>query len=106
MICRDEELNREAAKRVRENAFTKDKPNMTAQSFGQWVNEDLFPSSNLLQHFPWRISVHTAIRWLHHLGFKPVSHRKGVYNDRHKREDVIKHYEKYLDTMAALRASH
>ena len=32
-IYRDEELNREAAKWVRENAFTKGKPNMTAQSF-------------------------------------------------------------------------
>ena len=105
-IYRDEELNREAAKWVRENAFTKGKPNMTAQSFCQWVNEDLLPSSHLPPQFPWRISVRTAIRWLHHLGFKPVSHRKGVYIDGHEREDVIKHREKYLGTMAALRDSH
>ena len=50
--------------------------------------------------------MRTAIRWLHHLGFKPVSHRKGVYIDGHEREDVIKHREKYLGTMAALRDSH
>jgi hypothetical protein len=53
----DEELNENAAKWVRENAFTKGKPNMTAQSFCQWVNEELLPSAQLPQHFPWRISL-------------------------------------------------
>ena len=102
----DEELNEKAAKWVRENAFAKGKPNMTAQSFCQLVNEELLPSAQLPQHFPWRISLRTAVRWLHYLGFKPVSHRKGVYIDGHERDDVVKHRGKYLSTMAALRESH
>ena len=105
-VYRDEELGEKAAKWVRENAFAKGKPNMTAQSFCQWVNDDLLPSSNIPSHFPWRISLRTGIRWLHHLGFKPVSHRKGVYIDGHEREDVVKHRKKYLTTMCALREAH
>ena len=89
----DEELNKNAAKWVRENAFTKGKPNMTALSFCQWVNEDLLPSSQLPPHFQWRILLRTAFCWLHHFGFKPVSHRKGVYIDGHLRDDVVKHRE-------------
>ena len=105
-IYRDEELNEAAAKWVRENAFTKGKPNMTAQSFCQWANEELLPSSQLPPHFPWRISLRTAVRWLHYLGFKPVSHRKGVYIDGHERDDVVKHRANYLRTMAGLQATH
>ena len=47
-----------------------------------------------------------AVRWLHHLGFKPVSYRKGVYIDGHEREDVVRHRSQYLDTMVTLRDSH
>jgi hypothetical protein len=102
----DEEMNRKAAEWVRANAFLKGQPNMTAQSFCVWVNEDLLPSSHLPPHFPRRVSFRTSIRWLHHLGFKPVSHRKGVYIDGHERDDVVLHRGKYLREMAALRASH
>ena len=105
-VYRNEELGEKAAKWVRENAFAKGKPNMTAQSFCQWVNDDLLPSSNLPTHFPWRISLRTGVRWLHHLGFKPVSHRKGVYINGHERDDVVKHCKKYLNTLAALREAH
>ena len=42
------------------------------------------------------------IRWLHHLGFKPVSHKKGVYINGHEREDVIKHREALLKTLEDL----
>ena len=88
------------------NALAKGKPSMTAQFFCVWVNEHLLPSSHLPPHFPRRISFCTAVRWLHHLGFKPVSHQKGVYIDVHKREDVVRHRGVYLHTMVALRASH
>ena len=72
----DEELNKKAAEWVRANAFLKGQPNITAQSFCVWVNEDLLPSSHLLPHFPRRVSFRTSVRWLYHLGFKPVSHRR------------------------------
>ena len=48
----DEEMSRKAAEWVRANAFMKGQPNMTAQSFCVWVNEDLLPSSHLPPHFP------------------------------------------------------
>ena len=54
----DEELNRKAAEWVRANAFLKGQPNMTAQSFCVWVNEDLLPSSHLPPHFPRSVVSH------------------------------------------------
>ena len=72
---------------------------MTAQSFCKWVNNHLLPSSHLPLLYPCIISLRTAIRWLHYLGFKPVSHNK---IDGHEREDVVKHREKYLKTTDSL----
>lgn len=66
---------------------------MTAHSFCVWVNDHLLPNSDLPSHYPHSISVRSARRWLHHLGFRPVSHKKGVYIDGHERDDVVKHRE-------------
>ena len=85
------QINLKAAEWVRENAFKKGEPNMTARSFCFWVNDELLPSCNLPPQYPRCISVATARRWLHHLGFSPRSHRKGVYIDGHEREDVVEH---------------
>ena len=84
----------------------KGEPNMTAQSFCDWINSDLLVSSHLPLFFPREISLRTATRWLHHLGFKPVSHKKGVYIDGHEREDVIRHRESLLKILEDLRSSH
>ena len=75
-VYHDETLNLKAAEWVRENAFMKGKPNMTAQTFCDWINNSLLVSSHLPPFFPREISLRTAVRWLHHLGFKPVSHKK------------------------------
>lgn len=56
--------------------------------------------------FPREISLLTAIQWLHHLGFKPVSHKKGVYIDGYEREDVVKHHNELLKVFHELRSSH
>ena len=56
--------------------------------------------------FPRSVSLRTAIRWLHHLGFKSKNHKKGVYINGHEREDVVKHREEFLKTMDQLRLSH
>ena len=106
MVYKDEELNKKAAKWVRENASKKGKPNMTAPSFCVWLNEHLLSSSHLPPYFLRRVSLHSSIRWLHHLGFKPVSHRKDVYIDGHERDDVVLHRSKYLRTMANLYETH
>ena len=102
----NEELNHKAAKWVREHAFIQGEPNMTAKSLCCWVNDTLLPSSHLQPHFPRFISLRTGIRWLHHLGFKPVSHKKGVYIDGHEREDVVRHRKSFLKILGELRASH
>ena len=59
---------------------------MTAASFCQWVNETLLVQHNLDTNLPRRISVRTATQWLHHLGLRPQSHKKGAYVDGHERE--------------------
>ena len=76
---------------------------MTAQSLWDWVNDELLVSSHLPPFFPLEIFLRTAVRWLHHLGFKPVSHKKGIYIDGHEQEDVVKDLLKILHD---LRSSH
>ena len=101
-VYHDEEINHKAAAWVREHAFQKGAPNMTAYAFCEWVNNDLLTESHLPPQYPRSISVSTAIRWLKHLGFRPRSHKKGVYIDGHKREDVVKHRDTYLKSMSDL----
>ena len=92
----DEGLRERASEFVRENAFKKGEPNMTSVSFLTFVNNELLPSHHLSPHFPRMISLRTAIRWLHNLGFKPISHKKGIYIDGYEREDVIKQRDEYI----------
>ena len=90
-MCTNVQINLKAAEWVRENAFKKGEPNMTARSFCFWVNDELLPSCVLPPQYPRQITVPIARRWLHHLGFTPRNHRKGVYIDGHEREDVVEH---------------
>ena len=57
----------------------------------EFINNQLLPSSHLPPFFfhIHVVSLRTAVRWLQHLGFKPRSHKKGVYIDYHKREDAV-----------------
>ena len=105
-VYHDQTLNHKAAEWVREHAFKKGEPNMTAQTFCKWVNNSLLPSSHLHPHFPRSIALRTAIRWFQHLGFNPVSHRKGVYIDGHECEDVVCHRKEFLKVMNELRRTH
>ena len=70
-LINDEDLRLDAAMYVREHAYQKGAANMTAKSFCQWVNTDLLPSHTLAPQLPRSISVRTATRWLHQLGFRP-----------------------------------
>ena len=89
LVLSNENLRKDACEWVRENAFRKGKPNMTASSFCEYVNSTLLPGHHLPPHFPRTITLRTATRWLHHLGFRVMSHKKGVYIDGHEREDVV-----------------
>ncbi len=84
----------------------KGKLNISAADFCEFVNSTLFSSRSLPPYFPHSISICTAIRWLDHLGFRPISHKKGVYIDGPEREDVVKYHGEYLNKLAELKSSH
>lgn len=79
---------------------------MTAASFCQWVNTDLLPFTTLPAKYPRSISIRTATRWLHRLGFRPLGHKKGAYVDGHEREDVMAYRKEYLKVMHDLHSTH
>ena len=91
---------------IREHAVRKGAPNLVAREFCQWVNNELLPSSNLPPNLPRTITVRTATRWLHRLGFRPMSHKKGTYDDGHEQDDIIAHRKTFLDKMKTLRDTH
>ena len=95
-IWNDENLRSKAATLVRANATVRGQPNMTGAKFGLWVNSELHPNADLLPGCPQEIRPRTAVKWLHCLGFRPQSHRKSVYIDEHKLEDVIEYRKLYL----------
>ena len=95
-LLNDDELRLEASMWVRASAYQKGEANMTASTFCQWVNDDLLPSHHLPPELPRSISLRTAMRWLHKLGFRPTSHKKGAYVDGHEREDVVAHRAEFL----------
>ena len=57
-----------------------------------WLNETLEPGC------PRNISVETARHWLHELGFKVLSAKKG-FVDGHERADVVESRSKFLRRM-------
>ena len=61
MVLSDEELRKNACKRVHENAFKNDQPNMMDAMFCNCVNSTLLPSQHLPPHFPRTISLRTAV---------------------------------------------
>ena len=71
-----------------------------------WVNDTLLVQHDLPANMPRHISLRTATRWLHHLGFCPQSHQKGAYVDGHEREDVVKLRKHYLENLRQLKDTH
>ena len=68
-LMSNDEICKKARVYIRENAAPKGRPNLTAAAFCQWVNNDLLPNSTLEPGYPRRVSVETARKWLHDLGF-------------------------------------
>ena len=98
-LMSNEELCEKARVYVRENAAPRGRPNLTAGAFCQWVNNDLLPNSVLEPGYPRRVSVETARKWLHDLGFEILQLSKGVFIDGHERSDVVEARVKFLRTM-------
>ena len=105
-IIDDEAARKEAMKFVRENAYKKGKPNMTACMFHLWVNSDLLPCLTLDPSLPRKIGVETARLWLHELGFQPLKRTKGLYIDGHERPDVVQYMKSFLTKLSDLEQSH
>ena len=102
MMWSSEELNKKAARYIRENANVKGQPNLTAGKFCQWVNDDLLPNQTLEPGFPRKISLETARKWMLELGFNVVRKKKGTYVDGHERDDVVEYRQKFLRRMVSL----
>ena len=80
---------------------------MTAADFSAWINSVLLPK--VLENHPdapCTVSVRTASRWLHKLGFEKLSTKKGVYIDGHERSDVVEYRKLYLRKLEILSTSH
>ena len=88
-LMSNEELCEKARVYVRANAAPRGRPNLTSSAFCQCVNNDLLPNSVLEPGYPRRVSVETARKWLHDLGFEILLLSKGVFIDGHERSDVL-----------------
>ena len=99
ILWSNEHLNRKVTEYVRQNSNVKGKSNLTKHSLCHWINEELLPNENLEPGFPRQISVETARKWLHELGFEVLSADKGMFFDGHEREDVVKERKIFLEKM-------
>ena len=72
------------------------RPNLTAGAFCQWLNNELLPNTVLDPGYPRSVSVETARKWLHDLGFYVLQMSKGVFIDGHERPDVVESRENFL----------
>ena len=89
-LISQEDVRSKASKWARSNACVRGIPNMTLASFAYNLNTNIIPKLNLPYGFPRAISISTASRFLHSLGFRRVcANRKSVYFDGHERADVL-----------------
>ena len=103
----DEEYRDMCLEWVRNNAYVKGKPNMTAEDFCSWVNVNLLP--RVLENHasaPSKITARTARSWLHKLGFEQVSSKKGIYINGYERADVVEYRKLYLKKLDILASTH
>ena len=106
-LISQEDVRTKAAKWARSNACVRGMPNMTLASFAHNLNTNIIPKLNLPYGFPRAISISTASRFLHSLGFRRVSaNRKSVYIDGHERPDVLEEREQFLDSIFLLQTTH
>ena len=102
VLWHSESLNKKVRRYVQEKAFVKGSANLTTFSFCQWVNEQLLVNETLEPGYPRAISVETARRWLHELGFEVLTAKKGCFVDGHERDDVVEYRGKFLRKMVGL----
>ena len=99
VLWSSEELNEKASTFVREHAAVKGEPNLKTATFCEWVNQDLLSNTSLEPGFPRKISIETARKWLHELGFEVLTPAKGMFFDGHERDDVVEYRGNFLRKM-------
>jgi hypothetical protein len=57
-----------------------------------WINHELLPSLGLLK----KISIRTVYNWLAVLDYHAVSHKNGVYHDRHEAPDIVEERKQFV----------
>ena len=105
-VLEDEQARKKAFTYLRLNVSKKGQ-HFTATKFMAYVNSNLLTQlMHLPQHYPNSISLPTARRWMHQLGFSPTSSKKGTYFDGHEREDVKEFRKIFLRKLEILGATH
>ena len=102
LLWTNEDLNKKATEFTRGNADVKVQPNLTVAKF---VNDNLLPNETLPPGFPCKISVETARKLMHELGFQVVVKKKGIFTDGHE-QDVVEYCKTFLRWMVALGFLH
>ena len=63
---------------------------------------ELLPNMTLEPGYPRSVSVETAQKWMHKLGFEVVCAKKGTFFDGHEREDLVKYRNVFLQKTTSL----
>ena len=71
---------------------------LTSTKLADWVNENLHVRLRIGS--PLSISSRTAQRWLNILGLRFGKFMKGLYNDGHERDDVVRYRSAFLQRMS------
>ena len=105
-VLDEEDIKEHAIAWLKQNIYSK-KTQVTAHSFMKFVNEDFLPSySDLPENAPTQISLRSAYRWLHKMGFCYQKYKQGTYVDGHERSDVVKYRKMFLKKVHALETTH
>jgi hypothetical protein len=80
--------------------FIRNEPDvsLTSSKLASWVNENLHVKLGLESSV--NISSRTGQRWLNILGLRFGKFMKGLYNDGHERDDVVRYRIGFLERMA------
>ncbi|GES72956.1 hypothetical protein RCL_jg15606.t1 [Rhizophagus clarus] len=91
-ILDDEDIQLKVASYLRQHKF-----DITVDSFLDFISEEILPSVGIENKTT--ISKKTATRWLKKMGFIFSRYAKGIYVDRHEREDVVAYRKEFLEVM-------
>ena len=74
-----------ATQYIQENSTVNGRPNITTLDLCKWINKSLLPNFILELVYPRKVSIETARKWLHELGFQVLITKNGIFIDGHER---------------------